>query len=729
LALVLAACAAPPAPDDREDAETALRRFRGLSVQVMPPRHLEASAAAARIESFSARDARLQDVLLTLFKDSDVNVVLDPGLGDEVATFDVKGAPLAEAFQQILATYDLAYRFDGSFLRIGRVARRVFDVDFPASAGGSPAAADASGEPGALGSAAAMAGVSGASGGAAASFWSAMRADLAALVSEQPDVRLVTNPNLGAVVVEGPPSVLRRVDAYLANARRRATRLVSIEARLLEVSLSDSLQFGVDWSLFPNFFRTDESGGVPGGAVIGQSLSSAADALRIGLIKTDTFSFLVDMLERQGQVRVLSNPRISTLSNVPAQIRVVEQVPVIEREIIDSQGTSRTQFSVRFEDAGVQVAVTPQVGEDGMITVHVQPSITEVSGFVSTPDDLVTEPILNTRSVEAIVRVADGQAAVIGGLRGTRRTEDLDKVPVLGDLPLLGALFRKTTQTRTRTELVIVLFPRVLTPAWVDEDVERGIERTVGARAPFRRLTLDLEEPPAQWRHPALDGTPGTGDQGAVDVAPAKTAQASASGIGRQSLAQLGVERALRALEGGDDATAAYELEGALALDGSDPSTWVLRGLLERRRNGNAAARAALERALHLGSRDGVACNNLGVLELAAGNPVAAEGLFERALAEAGDRFAAAHANLGVAQLQQGRLEAARAACLRALAIDPSMREAYVNLGVAADLAGDVGAAAEAYRRYLRAGGELDDPRLRALRDRIDTLAKHWREC
>lgn len=728
--LVLVGCrAVQSVPEDggSEDAaatDALLRRFRGLGVQVMPAWARASAARDTRIEAFSARDARLQDVLLTVFKDADVNVVLDPGIGDEIATFDIKGASLEEAFQQLLSTYDLAYRFDGNFLHIGRHDRRVFDVDYPAIQGQQEGAGGQGGLGSGTGAASASSNVG--SAGAAGAFWTALRGDLDKLIGDADGVRCIANPSLGSVVVEGPPSTIQRVDTYLANARRRATRLVSIEARLLEVSLADSLQVGVDWSLFPKFLNTDNGGGLPGGAVIGQSLSSAADALRIGLIKTDTFSFLVDMLERQGQVRVLSNPRVSTLSNVPAQIRVVEQVPVIEREIVDSEGTSRTQFSVRFADAGVQVAVTPQIGEDGMITVHVQPSITEVAGFVTTPDNLVSEPILNTRSVEAIVRVADGQAAVIGGLRGTRRTEDLDKVPLLGDLPLLGALFRTTSQTRTRTELVIVIFPRILTPAWVDEDVERGLERTIEARVPFRRLTLDMEEPVQEWRHPALDGAPASGDADLPKTGSTPTPLPAPRGVSRQGLARLGFARALRSIDRDDDTQAAFELDQALALDGNDASAWVLRGMLERRRNGSPAARAAFERALRLGSSDGVALNNLGLLELAAGNPVAAEGLFVRALAQAGDEFAAAHNNLGVARLQQNRCAEARASFVRALALDPELREAHVNLGVAADLSGDVATAAEAYRRFLLAGGDINDPRLRALRARIDTLATHW---
>jgi MSHA biogenesis protein MshL len=723
-----AAAQAPLRDEGGDDRARALASFGGLGVQVVPaPGEPEAARAAAKIAAFSARDARLQDVLLSLCKDSDVNLVLDPGVGEQVATFDIKGATLEETFQQVLATYDLAYRFDGSFLRVGARTQRVFDVDFPATAAAAPAASTNSSAQTSGGDGTTEA-TAGGSAAAAAGFWSSLRTDLAALITGQSDVRLVVNAALGTVMVEGPPSAVQRIETYLARAHRRATRLVSIEARVLEVTLSDALQLGVNWSLFPNFFNTAEQGGVPGGAVIGQSLGTAAEALRIGLIKTDTFAVLVDMLAAQGQVRVLSNPRVSTLSNVPAQIRVVEQVPVIEREIVDSQGTSRTQFAVRFESAGVQVAVTPQVGEDGMIAVHVLPSITEVSGFVTTPDGLVSEPILNTRSAEAIVRVADGQAAVIGGLRGSRRTEDLAKVPLLGDIPLLGALFRSTTQTRAQTELVIVLFPRVLTPAWIDEDVTRGIERTVDARVPFRRLTLPLEEPAASWREPALSGAPARGDGREHDVHGSAAPPPASHGISRRGLARLALARARQAMASHDAGEAAYQLEQALALDDSDAHAWILAGTQARRRQGEAAARHALLRALRLDPDSVAALNNLGLLELAAGNPVAAEGLFAHAVRASQDALAPAHNNLGLAHLQQGRTDAARAAFSRALALDPSLREAHLNLGVAADRAGDVAGAATAYRRFLLAGGDVNDPRLRALRARMTTLATHWQE-
>jgi MSHA biogenesis protein MshL len=706
--------------------QAALQSFRGLHVNVLPDSFDTSLPAGNRIESFVARATSLGDVLTTLFKDSDVNVFIDETSAALPATFDIKNASLEEALDTILTTNDLTYRWDGTFLRVSRRERAVFDVDFPSGEGSLAGGAETGGA-----ESAAPTAVGGTTSGqarsaaAAAAFWRSLRADLEALTRGDEGIVLLTNPTLGTVMVDGRPSSVRRVEAYLDNARRRATQLVSIEARILEVSLSEDFQLGVDYSLLPGLFNShepDRQGTLPGGAVISQSLSAGVGNLRFGFINTNQFSILVDMLQAQGQVRVLSNPRVSTLNNVPATIRVVQQVPVIEREIIDSQGTSRTQFSVRFEDAGVAVSVTPQVAEDGVVTVHVAPSITEVTGFVSTPDNLVTEPILSTRNVEAILRIADGQAAVIGGLRSTRKTEELSSVPFLGSIPGLGALFRTTRQSSAETELVVVVHPRVLSAAWLREDIDRGLERVLRARVPFKFGPIGMQEDERSWGQPHLGGQPASGDPAAAPLlVRAAPPPEGAKALSRTNLARLSFGRAVRHLEHGNETQGWQDLDEALALDDRRPEAWLLRGTLERRRGNDAAARRSLERAQELAPDHPLPRNSLGLIELDAGNPVAAEGHF-RAAAQRAD-LAPLQNNLGVAFLQQGRMPEAAAAFRAAATKDKDLAEAHANLGVCLELQGDVPGAAQAYRAFLLAGGDIEDPRLRALRASIRALA------
>ncbi|MCB9919305.1 MAG: tetratricopeptide repeat protein [Planctomycetes bacterium] len=726
--LLLAACHEVPRGDAGVDMrDEALASYRGLGVVTLPRRFDVASSDDARVETFSARDAELRDTLLTLFKDSDVNLLVEDGV-DGVASFDIKTASLEETFEALLESYDLAYRWDGDFLRIEGSTAKVFDVDYPGQAAPSGGAIG----PNSSNTSGSATGDAGASG---TGFWDRLEADLERVATNASSV--VVNRRLGTVAVEGKPRVVRRVATYLEASRRRATRQVSIEARIVEVSLRKEFKAGVDWSILPGVFNTSKSGTLPGGAILGQSATAGVDTFRFGLLKAGDFSVLLDALETQGQVRVLSSPRVATLHNVPAQIRVVEQVPVITREIIDTDSASRTQFSVRFEDAGVTVSVTPQIGEDGIITAHVMPSIVEVSGYISTPDNLVTEPILNTRSVTTVLRVPDGQPIVLGGLRSERKTESLEKVPLLGDIPIVGNLFRTTIQERADTELVIVLTPRILTSAWEREDWQRSLDRIHRIEEPFRPSTIPMNDSAIDIGMSSLGGIadvvedddgprvpihaegetvrekPATGD----NVVQAKR-------ISRFGLARVAFRRALQALDRGDAQSAIDELNRATTMNPTSADAWLVLGAIQYGRGRFADSRHAYARVLATRPGDMHATIGLGLVAMRRGDSLRAEYLFRESLERSFSPVVLN--NLGVALLAQGRLDEARRQFESALTVTSNLTaplaEAALNLAVCQDRIGNVREAAEAYRAYMRSGGRLDEPGVEVIADRVRSV-------
>lgn len=718
-----------------------LAAFRGVGVATLPERFDVEASGDARVEAFSARDADLRDTLLALFKDSEVNLLVESAVGG-TASFDIKAASLEETFEALLESYDLAYRWDGDFLRVEGSEVRVFDVDYPgqdaAQLGGIGGGMAGSGDPsqgggqvGAMG--AGMGSGTGAGGGT--DFWDRLESDLETIAEGSSNI--VVNRRLGTVAIDGKPRVVRRVGDYIEASRRRATRQVSIEARIVEISLKNEFRAGVDWSILPGVFNTSRTGTLPGGAILGQSASSGAETFRFGLLEAGDFSVLLDALETQGQVRILSSPRIATLHNVPAQIRVVEQIPVIEREIIDTDSASRTQFTVRFEDAGVTVSVTPQIGEDGFITTHIMPSIVEVSGFVSTPDNLVTQPILNTRSMTTTLRVPDGQPIVLGGLRSERKTESLEKVPLLGDVPILGMLFRTTIQERADTELVIVLTPRILTSAWEREDWRRSLDRIRRIQTPFRPSSVAMNTVRIDPERQSLEGLPGSeakideAQQGAherrdlepvqVKVRQVESADPTAKRISRGGLARVAFRRALAALEAGEVQRAIKDLQRATSLDGHCADAWLVLASVHFGSGRFVEAAQAYQRVLSLRPDDLHAMHGLGLVAMRRGDSLRAEQLFRDSLAR--EQAPAALNNLGVALLAQGRLAEARAEFERALAStsarEAPLSEAAINLGACLDRLGDVRGACEAYRAYVRAGGPLDDPGVAMIAGRV----------
>ncbi len=705
---------------------SSLDQFPGLGVQLLPETISLRSPGGNSIKAFSSRDAGIQDVLTVLFKDSGINLLIE-GNVKGTATFDIKESTLEDAFLALLRAYDLGYTWDGTFLRILPRVHRIFDVDFPSEEtarsnglqGGNQSAGSSSSGSGGSGP-----GLGNGSG--AVQFWDVMKKNLSEVISKDQGASLVVNERLGSVSVEGKPSTVERVSNYLEAVRRRSVKQVSIEARIMEVKLNKDYKTGVDYSLLPGFFNlhhpANRGGTLTDGAIIRQTAKAGVDTLNVGFLNAGQFSIFIDALQKQGQVRVLSSPRVSTLNNVPAVIRVVEQVPVIEREIIDSgTGTSRTQFNVRFEDAGVAVSVTPQIGEDGVITAVVAPSIIEVSGFVSTPDNLITEPILNTRKVTTTLRIPDGVPVVLGGLRSRRKSETLTGLPLLSDIPILGALFRSTVQEHVETELVILLFPRILTPAWMNEDVERGVDRVLRTRVDFKPGTAGLNASHEdEWHESHLSGrtSPGKhfGDRGAR----VRVKEASAKGISKSGLARLALGRAVNNFEKGNDSQGWVDLKEALALDRHSKEAWLLKGIMEGRRRRLRAAREAFREVVQLDPQNIYGLNNLGLIELRLGNPVVAEGRFRKALAKS--EMPELLNNLGIALLGQGKVHQAEGYFSKAVQAMPGLAEAQLNLAVCKDRLKDPKGAAESYRAFLLAGGDPSDPRLRSLKDHLQAL-------
>ena len=701
--LVVTACQVTDGPDPRKRGpiEVDAPRYRPMLVVPMPELR-QAEAKGTALEAMSARNTPVGDVLLAMFKDSDINLLVDADLKG-TATFDIKNTTVESAFEALLRSQDLAFAFDGDFLRIRRHERAWFDVDLlhientgsTAGEGEQSAAASSNG------------------------IWGTIRTDLQGMVAD--GERLLVNPSAGLVEVEARPSVVARVREYLDRTLKRSTAQVSLEARILEVRLNEEFRFGVDWALLAGLFRSDEVGRTASGGFVEQLARSGADAFSFGVLKTGDFSVFVDALESQGQVRVLSSPRISTLNNVPANIRVVNRIPVIDREVLDSQGGLRTQFDIRFVEAGVTLMVTPQIGQDGIITVSVQPSVIEQTGTITTPDGLQTEPILSTRATQTSVRVADGRAIVIGGLRSTRKTENGTGIPLLRDLPLLGPIFRSTVQTHEEVELMVLLVPRVLDDAWIAEDVRRGADRLVALRRPFTKTSLAIESHRREdWRGGALQGQPESRpEQGpglrASSRPPAKARETSLT-VTRRGLAGRFVTRAREALLRGQRRYALVQFERALALEFSVPVA-VTAAILRSRIGDVARARRHLDAVLARSTEQPYALTARGAVEMSSGQPHAALRFLEKAHERAPSGLSAN--NLGAALLALDRHEEAYAVMSAQLDDASRFPELLANLAFAALELEREAEARTHFAAALRAGANPRDPRVDALARRI----------
>jgi MSHA biogenesis protein MshL len=350
---------------------------------------------------------------------------------------------------------------------------------------------------------------------------------------------VVVNPQSGIVVVRAMPEELRSVEAFLKATQLSVDRQVMLEAKIIEVQLNDGFQSGVNWATFARFGGNSAnqvaSGFVaPGttllplapGTAYPQTISSGGntaviaqpgiginipDPNAVGVALGSMFSFafqatnfsaLISFLETQGTVQVLSSPRISTLNNQKAVLKIgvdelfVTNVTSSNTTAVGGVGTIQPPtVTLQSYFSGIVLDVTPQVDDRGNINLHIRPSVTSVTQVNKVIDVGSSRPFQlpvpssNTSETDSIVRGRDGQVIVIGGLMRYAGTADRSQVPGAGDVPGVGPLFRNRNESNQKRELVILLKPTVIPEAgnWAEDlaETQRRVQQ-LDPRTQFR---------------------------------------------------------------------------------------------------------------------------------------------------------------------------------------------------------------------------------------------------
>lgn len=238
------------------------------------------------------------------------------------------------------------------------------------------------------------------------------------------------------------------------------TPQVLIDAQILELTPEDKLQMGVDFNFWiEKYFQVQASLPV-----------NTSNTLLIGTPPSRTvagkgdYKSVIDLLRTIGDTKVLSSPRIMTLNNQEAKILVGTKDAYITSTTSQASTTSVTSQTVNFVDTGIKLYVTATVNRDDFVTMKIKPEISSAIRTAIKSEDRITEvPIVTTSEAETTVTVKDGVTIVIGGLRRDKREKTVKKIPLVGDIPGLGFLFRSTSDDLTKTELVILLTPHIMT--------------------------------------------------------------------------------------------------------------------------------------------------------------------------------------------------------------------------------------------------------------------------
>jgi len=270
---------------------------------------------------------------------------------------------------------------------------------------------------------------------------------------------------------------------------------VNLEVRILEAQRSAGRELGINWAgtgnaggavIGQNILNNDGSQGAPGSNVAGTGptfatfIASVINSAGAGF----NLDLIINALESKNLVRTLADPNLTTLSGESASFLAGGQVPV---RVPDSSGNA----TLVYKDFGVKLNFTPVVLNDGRIQVHLTPEVSEISGFTASND-----PIFNTRTLDSIVELRDGQSFSVAGLLQSNNQKVQKQLPWIGDIPILGTLFRSSSYQKNETELVVIVTPRLVRPNTPTQVAATPLDKTQPANDPQFFLLGQLEVTP-----------------------------------------------------------------------------------------------------------------------------------------------------------------------------------------------------------------------------------------
>lgn len=458
-------------------------------------------------------------VFAAIVHDTRVSVLVEPNVRTPI-TVNLKDVTMREALEALSTLYGFEYRALGRRIVVQgpEMSTRVFKIDYPviSRAGrtevrvlsGSITNGNGSGgSSGGNGTAPTPSGTNGSApaGGSSVAMessrvttaqrndvWSELEATLKLLVPEKDGARIVVSPQTGTVVVRAMPREMREVEHYLEMAKLQVERQVMIEAKIIEVSLNDSQRAGVNWGAFRQALNSRLSVGTvaPGTSLSvkgelssgslsadpGVSLSGAA-SLGSGLFglafQTSNFAAVLDFLETQGGVQVLSSPRIATLNNQKAVLKMgtddffVTNISTTTTSTGNNSVTSPT-ITVQPFFSGISLDVTPQIDDAGKIILHIHPQISSVKerqkvlNLGSAGNFTLPLASSTVNETDSIVRVSDGSIFAIGGLMREEQSNEHSGLPGTQGT-FLRHIFGQSSRANSKQELVILLKPTVVT--------------------------------------------------------------------------------------------------------------------------------------------------------------------------------------------------------------------------------------------------------------------------
>ncbi len=386
------------------------------------------AAAAERLITLDAEDAYLPSVLKILAEKGDLNIITGPGVAGGRISIHMRDVPVDEAVNLVVRAAGLAYE------RIGRSILVAESKSLQEETGLSSHIVEL------------------------------QYADAVEVKEAIKDLAAEVQVDRGGnrLVIVTSPRVISEIREVVSRLDVPA-RQVMLEARVIEVSTDDAMKIGVDWNaLNRQGFVIIEGSPAP------SAPGELPEELPFGPLKFNTdnftrqskaFNVALDLLIREGNAKVLANPKIATLNGKTASMLIGTRIPYLVTGTTFAGGAAAPTQRIEREEVGIKLTITPLINADGYITTDIAPEVSSVIGFRGPNNDI---PIVATREATTTVRLKDGNSVIIGGLLSEEKTNNVTKVPILGSIPLIGILFQNHFVQASKKDLVIEVTPRLL---------------------------------------------------------------------------------------------------------------------------------------------------------------------------------------------------------------------------------------------------------------------------
>jgi MSHA biogenesis protein MshL len=313
-------------------------------------------------------------------------------------------------------------------------------------------------------------------------FWGNLETSLKEMLGNAEGRSVLVSPQAGLVTVRALPSELKTIGNFLSISEESLQRQVIIEARILEVILDDEYQQGINWTqVLSHSGSTDIGLNTSSGSFANEITASIGGITSLSFLNKD-FSGVLNLLDTQGNVQVLSSPRVTAINNQKAVIKVGNDeyfvTDVSTSNTITSSSTSITpDIGLTPFFSGIALDVTPQIDANGSILLHIHPSVIETQEqekVITLNEEQYILPLAQStiRESDTIIRAMSGEIVVIGGLMQSIITTENSQTPLLGNIPILGNLFKSKREKETKKELIILLKPTVVGKNTMRQQIE-----------------------------------------------------------------------------------------------------------------------------------------------------------------------------------------------------------------------------------------------------------------